>query len=59
MVWLECITGLQLGELLALRWSSVDWDKQRIYVEKTCTDGKLGSPKTRQSEASVKITTEG
>jgi len=58
MVWLLCITGLRIGELLALRRSSIDGDQKRIYVAQTCKDGKLDSAKTESSEASVKITDE-
>jgi integrase len=27
MVWLVCISGVRIGELLALRWRAVDWDR--------------------------------
>jgi len=58
MVWLMCITGLRIGELLALKWSSVDWEQKRIHVENTSRDGKLNSPKTPSSEASILVTEE-
>jgi integrase len=35
MVWLMCITGLRVGELLALKWSSIDWEQKSIDVEQT------------------------
>lgn len=33
-------TGLRIGELLALEWSDVDFQKGTISVTKTCYDGK-------------------
>lgn len=33
-------TGLRIGELLALEWNDVDFDKCEISVSKTCYDGK-------------------
>jgi len=33
MVWLVCISGVRIGELLALRWRAVDWDRNCFWVE--------------------------
>ena len=32
MVWLVCISGVRIGELLALRWRAVDWDRTCFWV---------------------------
>ncbi|WMJ84220.1 site-specific integrase [Oscillospiraceae bacterium LTW-04] len=49
MVDLE--TGLRRGELLALKWSDINWDEQTItiYRNLVCINGehKFGSPKTK------------
>lgn len=58
MVWLMCTTGLRVGESLGLQCSSIDWDEKRTRVEKDRTDVELSSPKTKPSEASVKMTEE-
>ncbi|MFB3922590.1 MAG: tyrosine-type recombinase/integrase [Terriglobia bacterium] len=57
-VWLPCITGLRISELLALQWSSIDWGQKRICVANTSRDGKLDSPETPYSEGSILVTDE-
>jgi len=43
------LTGLRIGEILALRWSRLDFVHRSIEVSETYSDGKFGSPKTRSS----------
>ena len=33
-------TGLRIGELLALEWTDIDFDKREISISKTCHDSK-------------------
>ena len=40
------LTGLRMGELLALRWRDVDFAAQTIRVAASCTAGTLGTPKS-------------
>ena len=51
-------TGLRLGELLALEWGDVDWERGLLYVSRTCREGRdeagrfgriVGAPKSRRS----------
>lgn len=50
-------TGLRIGELLALTWNDIDFEKKRLLVTKTCYDGYVngkhcvinGTPKTESS----------
>lgn len=54
-------TGLRIGELLALRWENVDFQKRMLYVNKTCRDTRntegvrrlLGEPKTEASKREI------
>ncbi len=45
------MTGLRQGELLALRWSDVDWPASR--VRRSYVRGGVGTPKSRRSSRSV------
>jgi integrase len=50
-------TGVRLGELLALRWGDVDWDRQRLWVRRSITrKGTIQEPKTRGSVRAIAIT---
>jgi integrase len=40
------MTGLRMGELLALRWRDVDFAKQTMRVTASYTAGTLGTPKS-------------
>ena len=35
VVILDLFTGMRLGEILALRWNDIDFDKKIIYVKNT------------------------
>jgi integrase len=39
-------TGLRLGELRALRWSDVDFEKRLVHVRRSYTHGAEGDPKS-------------
>jgi len=49
MVLIAILTGLRRGELFALRWNAVDFDRKLIHVRESVYDGHFGSPKTRSS----------
>ncbi len=38
-------TGMRMGELLALHWDDVMWERKVIRVERTFRRGKIGKPK--------------
>lgn len=44
------LTGMRIGEILALRWNRVDFLRQSIEISATYSDGQFGSPKTRSSK---------
>ena len=43
------MTGLRQGELIALRWSDVDWTAQRVRVRRSHVLGEFDTPKSRRS----------
>ena len=56
-------TGLRIGELLALRWNDIDFEKNILSVMKTCHDGNengehvriIDSPKTEKSRRQIPL----
>ena len=49
LVLLAVLTGMRIGEILALRWKRLDLLRATIEVAETFSDGRFGSPKTRSS----------
>ena len=42
------LTGLRLGELLALRWRDVDFPNSAVHVRQSFTNGRVDTPKSGQ-----------
>lgn len=55
LAWLLVLTGLRIGELLALRWRSVDLEHGVLRVTETVYDGHFDTPKTQRSRRSVPL----
>jgi integrase len=49
VVQLAVLTGLRIGEILALRWKRVNMLRGTIEVAESYSDGEFGLPKTRSS----------
>jgi len=49
------LTGLRIGELLALRWRNVDLEHGVLRVTETVYDGHFDTPKTQRSQRSVPL----
>jgi integrase len=49
------LTGLRIGELLALRWKNVDLDPRMLRVMETVYEGRFGTPKTRRSVRTIPL----
>lgn len=49
MVRLIAVTGLRIGELLAVRWRSLDLEIGTLSVRESVYEGKFQSPKTQNS----------
>jgi integrase len=49
------MTGLRMGELIALRWRDVDWPSSRIRVRRSHVRGEYVSPKSKRGSRSVPL----
>ena len=49
LVLLLVLTGMRIGELLALRWRNVDLGSRLVRVEETVYDGHFDEPKSNHS----------
>jgi len=52
---LLALTGLRVGELLALRWSNIDMQFRVLRVSETVYDGHFDKPKTKRSARTIPI----
>ena len=59
LVWLLVLTGLRIGELLALRWRDVDLKAGLLRVSRTLYEGHFDEPKTRSSNRTVPLSVKG
>jgi integrase len=50
-VILDASTGLRASEIAGLQWHDVDWDNQLIDIRRTWIKGRIGKPKSPDSEA--------
>jgi integrase len=55
MVWLTCATGVRVSELLGLRWNSVDWEHNCLWVREAVHDGEIDTPKTHRSCRPIRL----
>jgi len=53
LVLTDAATGLRISEILALRWSDIDWKNSCIRVVRAYVYGKFGPPKSRASKKPV------
>ena len=55
-VFIAIHTGMRLGEILALNWSEIDFEKQQLSVRYSVdVNGKLKNTKTKQSRRTIKL----
>jgi integrase len=55
LTWLLVLTGLRIGELLALRWQDVNLEAGVLRVRQSVYEGHFDEPKTRSSVRSVPL----
>src|SRR5205085_9141582 len=55
LVLADAATGLRISEILALRWSDIDWKQSRIRITRAYVYGRFGLPKSRASKRPVPL----
>jgi integrase len=55
IVLLATMTGLRIGEILALRWGRINFIQETLVVAETCYMGHFGTPKTRASRREIPL----
>ncbi len=55
LAWLLVLTGLRVGEVLALRWRDIDLALGCLRVRQTVYEGRFDDPKTRRSKRTVPL----
>ena len=53
IVVVAVLTGMRIGEILALRWKYLDLMRGSIQIRETVSEGLFGSPKTRSGRRDV------
>lgn len=53
IVILILLTGMRIGEVLALRWGKIDWTKRTILVDEGLYETELSTPKTASGVRSL------
>ncbi len=55
MVLIAVLTGLRRGELFALRWGAVDFERKVMRVREAVYEGHFNTPKTRSSIRNISM----
>lgn len=55
IAWLLAMTGLRIGELLALRWQDIDFEKGFLSVRQTVYEGHFDVPKSKRSRRTLPL----
>ena len=55
MVALAALTGIRVGELLALRWRAVDWDVGTLRIYEAVFEGQFQRPKSEKGVRTIPI----
>lgn len=48
-------TGVRSGELLALRWGDVDWERSQLCVRRSVWNGQVGTPKSARGVRRINL----
>ena len=59
LAWLLVLTGLRVGEALALRWRDIDLAFGCLRVRQTVYEGRFDDPKSKRSKRTVPLGAKG
>jgi integrase len=59
LAWLLVLTGLRVGELLALRWRDIDLALGWLRVRQTVYEGRFDDPKSKRSKRTIPLGAKG
>ena len=59
LAWLLVLTGLRVGEALALRWRDIDLALGCLRVRQTVYEGRFDDPKSKRSKRTVPLGVKG
>jgi integrase len=59
LAWLLVLTGLRVGEALALRWCDIDLALGCLRVRQTVYEGRFDDPKSKRSKRTVPLGAKG
>lgn len=55
LILTACYSGMRLSEILALRWSDVDFNSNTLYVRQVLQNGRFFEPKTDNSRRQIAV----
>ena len=54
--WLTLVTGMRVGEITALNWKEVDFDKKQLWIKLAQYMGEFDIPKSHRSQRPIWLT---
>jgi integrase len=54
--WLTLVTGMRVGEITALKWKEVDFDKKLLWIKLAQYMGEFNLPKSHRSQRPIWLT---
>jgi integrase len=49
------LTGMRMGELLAMKWANVEWHRRQYFVKESLYKGKFVEPKSAMSKRTMNL----
>jgi integrase len=49
------LSGMRLGESLAMKWNHLDWQRRQYFVKESVYNGKFVEPKSATSKRAINL----